>query len=73
MKKFAFITLFIAIALTATSQIKVLPNQSTLNIIPKPVVSQLGNPKNNFTINANTQIYVQHDSLINAALFEDYF
>ncbi len=69
MKKIVFITLFIALALTANSQLKVLTNQSSVNIIPKPVVSQLGDPKNNFTINANTQIYVQHDSLTNAALF----
>jgi len=44
-------------------------NTAGINIIPKPVVSQQGNPKFDFTINTNTQIYIENDSLLNAAQF----
>jgi len=44
-------------------------NTADINIIPKPVVSQQGNPKFDFTINTNTQIYIENDSLLNAAQF----
>ncbi|KQB99079.1 beta-N-acetylhexosaminidase [Pedobacter sp. Hv1] len=73
MKKFAFITLLTAITYLANGQITVPTNKTFVDIIPNPAIAQFGNPKSAFTINANTLIYVQNDSLINSANFlKDY-
>lgn len=69
MKKFALLILLTTISYLAHAQITVLNNKSNANIIPKPVISQLGNSKNDFSINAHTLIYVQHDSLLHSAQF----
>ncbi len=69
MKRLILFILIISFSFDSQAQIDIISNNSTINIIPKPVVAQLGNVKNSFTINENTQIYVQNDSLINAAYF----
>lgn len=69
MKKFALIVVLTAITYFANGQINVLDSKTFVDIIPKPVVAQLSNSKNSVTINANTLIYVQSDSLINSAQF----
>ena len=69
MKKIALLFLILSSSIFTQAQITTIPNNSTVNIIPKPVVSQQGNPKFDFTINANTPIYIQNDSLLNAAQF----
>lgn len=69
MKKIVLLFLILSSSIFTQAQITTIPNNSTVNIIPKPVVSQQGNPKFDFTINANTPIYIQNDSLLNAAQF----
>lgn len=69
MKKIALLFLILSSSIFTQAQITTIPNNSTVNIIPKPVVSQQGNPKFDFTINANTPIYIQNESLLNAAQF----
>lgn len=69
MKKIVLLFLILSSSIFTQAQITIIPNNSTVNIIPKPVVSQQGNPKFDFTINANTPIYIQNDSLLNAAQF----
>lgn len=69
MKKIILLFLILSSTIFTQAQKSIIPNNSTINIIPKPVVSQQGNPKFDFTINANTPIYIQNDSLLNAAQF----
>ena len=69
MKKTALFTFVVSICFFAQAQMTRIPNNSTVNIIPKPVISQPGNPKFEFTVSANTPIYIQDDSLLNAAQF----
>lgn len=69
MKKIVLLFLILSSSIFTQAQITIIPNNSTVNIIPKPVVSQQGNPKFDFTIHANIPIYIQNDSLLNAAQF----
>ena len=69
MKRIMLITLLTAIVYHVNGQINVLTNKKPVDIIPKPVISQIGDAKNDFIINSNTQIYIQSDSLINSANF----
>jgi hexosaminidase len=60
MKKLVLITFLITITYTANAQI---------SLIPQPVDVKVEHLKKSFTINANTQIYIQNDSLSNSANF----
>lgn len=73
MKKALLLILLYTASTIANAQIKLIPNTSTVDIIPKPVISKLLDAKNNFSFNANTKIFCAEDSLMNAAVFlKDY-
>lgn len=71
MKKIVFVFLLLSFYFNfyAISQINTISYNSSIDIIPKPVVAQLGSPNNDFSINGQTQIYIQNDSLVNSANF----
>lgn len=69
MKKILLLFLVLSSTIFTQAQKTIIPNNSTLSVIPRPVVSQQGDSKFDFTINANTPIYIQNDSLLNAAQF----
>lgn len=60
MKKFVLAGLICSIALLSTAQI---------NIIPKPVSAKINQQGKGFTINAQTRIFLENDSLKSAATF----
>lgn len=60
MKKFVLTTLMLSVTLLATAQI---------NIIPKPVSSEMNAQSKGFTINTQTAIVIGNDSVKNAAVF----
>ena len=60
MKKFAFTALLLTTTLFATAQV---------NIIPKPVSLKVNTQSKNFSINTETRIVIENDSLRSAAVF----
>lgn len=69
MKKIIAIIFLLTVSIITQAQFQKLTNVSTVNIIPKPVISQVNNTKEVFQINKNTPIYIEDDSLLNAADF----
>lgn len=69
MKRITLFFILLIFSLNTQAQLQVLPNASTVNIMPKPVISQLTNNTEFFQIDENTSIYIEDDSLLNAADF----
>lgn len=69
MKKIIAIVFLLTVSIITQAQFQKLTNASTVNIIPKPVISQVNNTREVFQINKNTPIYIEDDSLLNAADF----
>jgi hypothetical protein len=61
MKKSIFCFLLFAFSLSLYAQ--------EVNIIPKPVIAELGKPNTFFKLNNTTQIYISNDSLKHRRIF----